>query len=93
MSKTPEEIKEFISNLLDNVIGKIESCTNPRFILKHALRQHGLFLEDDDNIRNSRGKTIAILDKIEINGNQLDYTIRTMASIDFIEIKIDIGKL
>lgn len=67
---------------------------SPRFVLKHALRLQGLFLNDDNEITNASGKLYAWLGEAAWEDkNTLKAMIKRVGTVDFAKVTIDVDKL
>ncbi len=95
--QTYEEVREFISKTLDevfktNTIGR--NLGEARFVFKHSLRLQGLFLEDNNEIKDSQGNVKAWLGEVcWKDDNVLEAKVKLNTSIEFVPITIDIKSL
>lgn len=71
----------------------IHPLGDPKFVLKHALRLQGLFMEKDGMIYDSKGKFYASLGSAKWNGNIIEAQIKLATAVDFVKVTLDIGKL
>jgi hypothetical protein len=67
---------------------------DPRFTFKHAIRLQGLFLGDDNQIYDSKGRLYATLGETKWKDqNTIQATLKLATGIKFVVATIDIGKL
>ena len=73
---------------------KEEKLGDARFNFKHAIRLQGLFLADDGQIYDHKGRLYATLGEVNWrNENVIEAKIKLATSINFVLTSIDIGKL
>lgn len=71
-----------------------EKLSDPRFSFKHAIRLQGLFLADDNQIYDSRGRLYATLGEVKWRDESvIEAKVKLNGSIDFVLATVDIGKL
>ncbi len=97
--ETEEEAFKFVSETVRKALeeawaGKPNHRGEARFIVKHHLRLRYLYLKENDDITDSRGKVVARFGTANwATDNLIECTIQPLTGIKFVEVRIDLKDL
>lgn len=89
LNKVAQQITDAFQKALETVAKEPVTMGSPRFLVKHALRASGIFMDSDNYLWTDRGINVGRASEFRVEGTVVYYKLEPANHLKWVEVSIN----